>query len=115
LEPAINHPKILASAPQNIQTEHTRVLNSRGAVCSIAQIFPPQQQNLLECGSGELAGGVTASEELFEVIESLYYGGVTASKIMAIAQNAKMRDQGRRMVAASLLKSSRRDLRRQRS
>jgi hypothetical protein len=58
---------------------------------------------------------VTASEELFEVIEYLYYGGVTASKIMAIAQNAKMRDQGRRMVAASLLKSSRRDLRRQRS
>jgi hypothetical protein len=72
---ALDHPQILASAPQNIQTERTRVLNSRGADCSIAQFIPPQQQNLLECGSGELAGGVTASEELLEVIESLNYGG----------------------------------------
>jgi hypothetical protein len=51
----------------------------------------------LNVGSGLLAGGTDSTAELVEVIDSLNYSGVTANSIMAIAQNAKSRNEGRRL------------------
>jgi hypothetical protein len=50
----------------------------------------------LSTGSGKLAGGTAAAEELAKSIGILNYSGAIASNIMSIAQNAEKGDKARR-------------------
>ena len=92
----LDHPQILASAPEDVQQERKRVLASRGINTASNTYVPPSQLNLLETGSGQLAGGASAIQELARVTETLNFNGNTASDIMTLAQNNKNKSNGRR-------------------
>ena len=53
--------------------------------------------DLLATGSGHLAGGVAATQELADTIESLNTFGATANNIMALFRNTSARDEDERM------------------
>lgn len=88
--------RILATASDEIQKERTIVLKSRGITKSSALQVPPTQRNLLESGSGQLAGGMSAAGEFVEAVNGLNYSGATASNIMKLMQNTEKRNEGRR-------------------
>ena len=88
--------RILGTASDDVQKERTLVLKSRGVSNSSDLLVPPTQRNLLETGSGRLAGGMNNAGEFAEAINSLNYSGATASSIMNLMQNADKRNEGRR-------------------
>jgi len=62
-------PEILTSAPEVVKKERTAVLRSRGVNSDTNAHIPSNQQNLLETGSGCLAGGPGAAEQLVRAAE----------------------------------------------
>ena len=87
--------EILPSAPREIQEQRSEVLLCRGVNLSANPRFvPPLQRDLLNTGSGRLAGGQTAESAFVESVESLNYSGGTASDIMSLAINANNRARG---------------------
>lgn len=80
----LDHPQILASAPEDVQKERAAVLQSRGAVSDISVHVPSSQRNLLETGSGRLAGGAAAAQEVVEAAQTLNATGSAASDILTL-------------------------------
>ena len=92
----LDNPEILASASDDVQAERALVLGSRGTASNVGAYVPPNQMNLLETGSGCLAGGVAVRQELAQTIGSLNFNGSTASDLFSLAQITHNRDNGRR-------------------
>ena len=61
-----------------------------------AFISQPLQTNLLVTGSGRLAGGATATQELVETIGEFNFDAANASNLMTLACNKRNKDEGRR-------------------
>ena len=89
-------PAILRTAPEETQRERATVLRSRGIDDPLAAPLPPTQRDLLTTGSGLLAGGAAAANQLHQAAATLNYSGYTVSGIMTLTQDAKSKNDGRR-------------------
>ena len=87
--------EILASAPDAVKKERALVLQSRGIDSDTSANVPVSQRNLLETGSGRLAGGAAAAQEIAKAAQSLNLSGSTASDVMTLMQNAQSKTDGR--------------------
>ena len=92
----LDHPQILSTAPEAVQQERTKILQSRGVNTAIAVPAPPTQRDLLSTGSGRLAGGAAAAGAVQQSIEELNHTGQTAGDLLTLMQNAKNKTKGRR-------------------
>ena len=89
-------PEILETATEEVKKERDIVLRSRGINNPLAVPLPPTQRDLLTTGSGRLAGGAAAADELRECSAELNYTGFTTTKIMTLAHNNRSKHEGRR-------------------
>jgi hypothetical protein len=92
---------MLVTAPQAVQNERNIVLWSRGkphnASAHITTLTLYSKQNLLEVGSGRLAGGADAVQQITETANSLNILGLTASGIMSLMQEKIQKNNARRL------------------
>ena len=89
-------PEILETATEEVKKERDIVLRSRGINNPLAVPPPPTQRDLLTTGSGRLAGGAAAADELLECSAELNYTGFTTTKVMTLARNNASKHEGRR-------------------
>ena len=73
----------------------TSVLRSRGINSDINARIPSNQWNLLETGSGLLAGGSDAADQLARAAESVNLGGGTARDILTRMHQSQKKNDGR--------------------
>jgi hypothetical protein len=91
----LDDPDILQSAPDDVREERTAIILSRGGSVSTGgsnEIIMPSERNLLEEGSGLMAG----ADAVAEAASQLNYTGGTASQLFQLSANAAKRDEGRR-------------------
>ena len=92
----LDMPEILETATEEVKKERDIVLRSRGINNPLAVPPPPTQRDLLTTGSGRLAGGAAAADELQECSAELNYTGFTTTKVMTLAHNNSSKHEGRR-------------------
>ena len=85
----------MISASPDVLEERTELLHSRGVVPRLDVHVSGNEINLLEVGSGGLAGGMAASQELSQAAQSLNFEGSRARDIMTLLQNTKNQEDDR--------------------
>ena len=91
----LDDPQILVTASNKVQAERAAILKSRGINLSTAVRMPATQRNLLETGSGHLAGGMASANEVAEGLCSLNFTSATANNIMSLMQSSKNQNEAR--------------------
>jgi hypothetical protein len=81
----LDDPEVLRSVPDNVQLEWTVVLQCRGIT---HEAVPPSETNLLELGSGHLAGGVNATESIAQTLHDLNHMNTTTANIFKLVELA---------------------------
>ena len=90
----LDHSEILVTAPEDVRKERSSILLDRGIASSQQARAHPLEQNLLESGSGRIAGGEAASQAIAETAATLNYSGSTATHLMTLMQNQARRNEG---------------------
>ena len=88
----LDDPEVLRSAPDNVRLERIVVLQRRGIT---HDAIPLSEANLLEIGSGHLAGGVNATEGLAQTLHDLNHMNATTANIFKLSELAKNTAVGR--------------------
>jgi hypothetical protein len=91
----LDDPDILQLAPDDVREERTAIILSRGGSVLTGgsnELIMPSERNLLEEGSGLMAG----ADAVAEAASQLNYTGETASQLFQLSANAAKRDEGRR-------------------
>ena len=92
----LDHPEILVSATKHVQKERARILRSRGITSTAAVRAPPTTVDLLETGSGLLAGGRAAGPALRSTIEGANLYSHDATEVFDIMHQQHKKEEGRR-------------------
>ena len=92
----LDNPKVLEAAMEEVKKERDIVLRSRGIGNPLAMPQPQSQRDLLTTGSGRLAGGDAAVDQLEECAAALNYEIFTTNKIMTPAHNNTRKNERRR-------------------
>ncbi len=82
----LDNPEVLRSAHDNVWLKRNVVLQRRGIT---HDAIPQSETNLLEIGSGHLAGGVNATEGLAQTMQDLNHMNATTANIFKLAELAK--------------------------
>lgn len=88
-------PEILPTAPDDVRQTTINLLKSRGIDDADVRVLPATDANLLESGSGQLAGGDIATEELAQTMLDLNHNCPTAADIVNAFGKAKKLHEGR--------------------
>ena len=92
----LDPPEILSTASEDTQAERMAVLRSRGQASNLDGMGIASQRDLLATGSGLLAGGAGASEQLQDTLRTVNLGNNTTEEIMSLIQNEAAVNEGRR-------------------
>ena len=89
--------QILATAPDSVQEERASILRSRGITldCTTRSVLY-SQQDLFAVGSGRLAGGADAGQQIANTVACVNLSGYTASGIMSLMNKNVKKNQARR-------------------
>jgi hypothetical protein len=91
----LDDPDILQSAPDEVRDERAEIIVSRGGSVSTNgsnELILPSERNLLEEGSGLMAG----ADAVVEAASQLNFTGGTASQLFQLSTTVAKRDEGRR-------------------
>ncbi len=98
---SLDNVQILVTAPEAVQNECNIVLwgcgKTHNASVHITTLTLYSKQNLFEVGSGHLAGGADAAQQITETANSLNVSGLTASGIMSLMQENNQKNNARRL------------------
>jgi hypothetical protein len=96
---SLDNVQILVTATEAVQNERNIVLQNCGkthnASAHITTLY--SKQNLLEFGSGRLAGGADAAQQITEPANSLNVLGLAASGIMPLMQENNQKNNARQL------------------